>query len=244
MKIQLHNLAPILLALLGACAAAKPSRTPAPAEDTSWYEFDWLTHSPCSPSFLVLDTESSLGPYAPRPKRIDLGDLVRMHGHACDGLVMASAALSVGLMELYPNGVIDRTDTGCVSNNSPCFGDAAAYLTGGRVRFGTQRIEPKRGLSFLVHRFSTGETIEVSLRDGILPPELHTLESKLKSGNFEPRELRECQLAQWNYARGLLQHPLKESFVVKRIEDLEWTPDRYEQLGTRGDIVNRNASKD
>jgi len=156
---------------------------------------------------------------------------------------MASAALSVGLMELYPNGVIDRTDTGCVSNNSPCFGDAAAYLTGGRVRFGTQRIEPKRGLSFLVHRFSTGETIEVSLRDRILPPELHALESKLKSGSFEPHELRECQEAQWDFARSLLQHPLKESFITRRIEDQEWIPDQYEHAGKRGDIINRNALK-
>jgi hypothetical protein len=135
-----------------------------PMRDTAWYEFAWLSDEPHVPSFAVLDTESALGPYAERAKMITLGDLVRMHEHTCDGLVVAAAALSVGFAELYPDGVIDRNDTGCITNNSPCFGDVAAYLTGSRIRFGTQKIEPSRGLSFVLHRFSTGETVEIALR--------------------------------------------------------------------------------
>lgn len=187
----------------------------------------------------VLDTESSLGPYAEHPKALTLGDLVRMHGHACDGLVMAAAALSVGLDELYPDGVVDRTDTGCITNNSPCFGDVAAYVTGGRIRFGSQKIDPARGMSFVVYRFSTAEAVEVELRKGVFPERLIALETKLRGGSFTEEEMRKCQVAQWDYAKGLLQHPLGESFLTRRLPDLTWTPDPYSRTGSRGDIINR-----
>ena len=235
---------PLLLALLialGACSSAPPTQPSEPVKDTGWYEFAWLSDSPHAPIFAVMDTESALGPYAERAKIITLGDLVRMHGHACDGLVVAAAALSVGLAELYPDGVIDRTDTGCISNNSPCFGDVAAYLTGGRIRFGTQKIEPKRGMSFVVYRFSTGEAVEVELRDGVFPPDLRTLESKLRSGRFTESEMRACQRRQWDFAQSLLQRPLTDSFRNTRLSPFSWVPDPYPNAGPRGDIVNRSG---
>lgn len=229
----------ILLVVLGGCAGAPQARPPGDAMDTGWYEFDWLSTSPHAPTFAVLDTESALGPYAEHAKTIALGDLVRMHGHACDGLVVAAAAMSVGLTELYPNGVIDRTDTGCISNNSPCFGDVAAYLTGGRIRFGTQKIDPDRGMSFLVYRFTTGEAVQVDLRDGVFPPDLRRLEAKLRSGTFTESEMRACQQRQWDFARGILQHPLSDSFRSTRLSQFSWVPDPYPGTGPRGDIVNR-----
>ena len=234
----------VLLTALTACATPAPEPAAAATNDSSWYEFDWLSSSTYAPTFEVMDTESALGPYAEHAKTITLGDLVRMHGHACDGLVLAAAALSVALAELYPTGVIDRTDTGCISNNSPCFGDVAAYLTGGRIRFGTQKIELGRGMSFLVHRFSTGETIEVELLEGVFPPELKALESKLRSGEFRTSEMRACQRRQWAFARDLLRRPLTESFRTTRMPGFKWTPDAYPNVGPRGDIVNRaTASK-
>lgn len=241
MNLRLHVPGLLACVLLASCVSTAHRTLPRREEDASWYEFDWLRSSPYAPSFRVLDTESSLGPYAPQAKRIELGDLVRMHGHACDGLVTAAAALSVGLAELYPDGVIDRTDTGCISNNSPCFGDVCAYVTGGRIRFGTQKIDPERGASFVLHRFSTDETVEVSLREGVFPEETHRLEQKLKSGSFTAEELRRCQREQWDYARTLLQHPLTESFEVRRREGFHWEPDSYEHMGKRGDIINRDA---
>jgi len=237
-----HKFLCILMVLpaLGGCASNPTEPSSDIQENTSWYEFGWLHESPYAPTFSVLDTESSLGPYAEHAKTITLRDLVRMHGHACDGLVTAAAALSVGLGKLYPDGVIDRTDTGCISNNSPCFGDVAAYLTGGRVRFGTQKIEPNRGLSFVLHRFSTGETIEVKLRDGVFPPEVHALEQKLKGGSFTNVEMRTCQKAQWAFAQDLLMHPLTQSFETRSLENFTWEPNSFEYLSPRGDIINRN----
>lgn len=95
--------------LVGCDAGPSSSRLTANVEtdrSPTWYFFDWMAHAPYAPTFEVLDTDSSLGPYASQTKTITLKDLVKMHGHACDGLVTAACARALGLKELYPEGVI------------------------------------------------------------------------------------------------------------------------------------------
>lgn len=207
---------------------------------TSFYYPTWLAKAPYTPIFKVLDTESSLGPYAKQAKTIGLKDLVKMHGHPCDGLVTAACALKVGLDSLYANEPIDRTDTACITNNSPCYGDVAAYLTGGRIRFGTQKIDPSLGNEFIIYRLSAKQAVKVSLKPGIFPMEVAQLEKKLKSGTFTREEMRRCQRLQWDYARDLIHRPLKQSFVVEELEDFVWIPDPYINRGPRGDIINKH----
>ena len=231
--------------LVAGCAHTPRESTglPSPVAADGPY-FDWLTGSPFSPVFRVLDTESSLGPYAEVSKTITLTDLVNMHGHPCDGLVTAACGLSVGFSVLYPDGLIDRTDTGCITNNSPCFGDAAAYLTGGRVRFGTQKIDPALGNEFILYRFSTREAVRISLKPGVFPEEVLRLERTIRAGDFTIEEMRRCQELQWEYARELLQTPADCSFDFQRLPEFEWTPDVYEHQGKRGDSVNRNVLRE
>jgi len=57
----------------------------------------------------VVDTVSSLGPLATTPRTVTLDDLVRFHGHACDGLVVAAIGVGYGLRELFPDEL--RPDT-------------------------------------------------------------------------------------------------------------------------------------
>lgn len=194
-----------------------------------------------APIFQVKDTESSLSAYAPKTKTINLKDLVKMHGHPCDGLVTAAHALSLGLKSLYPDGVIDRTDTGCITNNSPCFGDVAAYLTGGRIRFGTQKIDVSLGNEFILHRFSTKKTVKVTMNKGVFPKSLKALESKVKSGNFTPEEMNRCKIMAWEFAKTLLSTPAENSFTVTPLPNYQWKADNYEHLGKRGDVINKNA---
>ncbi len=223
----------------GVCAMkASPNADSTP----TWYYFDWMANAAFAPVFHVRDTESSLGPYAAESKTITLKDLVKMHGHACDGLVTAACAMSVGLTALYPDGVIDRTDTGCITNNSPCYGDVAAYLTGGRIRFGTQKIDPALGNEFILHRLSTNETVKVTLRRGVFPPELLALEEKIRAGTFTMDEMRRCQQMGWDYARRLLNTPPEECFQIVAVKDFRWVPDEYEHRGRRGDIVNKDCT--
>jgi formylmethanofuran dehydrogenase subunit E len=222
--------------LLGGCV----STPPAAHKTTEWYYPDWMAHAPYAPVFAVRDTESSLGPYASEIKTITLKDLVKMHGHLCDGLVTAACALSLGLRELYPDGVIDRTDTGGICNNSPCYGDVVEYLTGGRIRFGTQKIDPSLGNEFILYRFSTRQAVKVALKPGVFPAEVTRLEAKIRRGEFSVADMRRCQQLEWDYACNLLQHPLTESFTVTPLANFIWQPDAYEHLGTRGDIINKN----
>lgn len=207
---------------------------------TDWYYFNWMANAAYAPVFKVRDTESSLGPYAGQVKTITLKDLVKMHGHPCDGLVTAACALKVGLDALYPDGVVDRTDTGCITKNSPCYGDVAAYLTGGRIRFGTQKIDPSLGNEFILYRFSNRKAVKVSLKPGVFPAAVQALEKKLRSGNFTNEEMLQCQQLEWDYARNLLKRPLGESFEVRALKNFRWTPDSYEHIGRRGDVINKN----
>ncbi len=194
--------------------------------------------------FEVLDTESSLGPYAMHAKRVTLKDLVKMHGHPCDGLVTAACALQVGLKALYAEEPVDRTDTRCISNNSPCYGDVAEYLTGGRIRFATQKIDPGLGDEFILNRISTSQTVRVALNPGVFPVEIRSLEAAIRKGQFTLEDVRRCQQLQWEYARQLLQKPLEESFSVTKLEGFHWEADSYVHTGQRGDVINKNVLKD
>ena len=222
----------------------------APERDTqadlasNWYFFAWAEQAPSPPVFHVLDTESSLGPYAVQTKAITMKDLVKFHGHLCDGLVVASVAFQLGFSSLYPEGVIDRTDTGVITNNSPCFGDAAAYLSGGRIRFGTQKIDPELKMVFIVHRFSTGETVRVALNPGVFPAEVAEIEGRIRTGSFMPDDIDECLSGCNGTLRDTcLRYPAHEVFTVERVPDFEWTPDAYSCCGKRGDVVCKHVGK-
>lgn len=210
----------------------------------TWYYPDWMANASYVPTLKMLDTESSLAPYADKTKTITLKDLVKMHGHPCDGLVTAACGLSLGLKELYPNGVIDRTDTCCITNNSPCYGDVAAYLTGGRIRFGTQKIDKAMKNEFIVYRISTKRAVKISLRDGVFLPELAELEKKIKSGNFTTKQMYQCQKLGWDYAESILNRLLEKSFIVEDLDGFSWEPDSYINIGSRGDVVNKDVLKD
>ena len=232
----------VLISLSGCISATNPQTINENVlDETSWYYFEWMAVAPHAPTFQVRDTESSLGPYAKKTKTITLKDLVKMHGHPCDGLVTAACGLSLGLKELYPDGAIDRTDTCCITNNSPCFGDVAAYLTGGRIRFGTQKIAHNMDNEFIIYRISTKQAVKISLRDSIFPSKLAELERKMKSGDFTMEQMHQCQKLGWDFAESVLNRPLEESFVVKDLEAFIWKPDNYIHRGSRGDVVNKNV---
>lgn len=82
-------------------------------------------------SIKVNDTDFSKGRLG-NIQPVDLQDLSKFHGHLCDGLAEGFLALQQALYELYPDSIIDRTNTRIVSKPSPCLTDVAIYLTGGR----------------------------------------------------------------------------------------------------------------
>lgn len=97
---------------------------------------DIKTNAIESPEIKVVDTDFSKGRLG-LEHTINLTDLEKFHGHLCDGLVVGFLGLNEGLKQLYPNGVVDRTNTRIVSKSSPYLTDAAVYVTGGRYQFNT-----------------------------------------------------------------------------------------------------------
>ena len=67
----------------------------------------------------VNDTDFSKGKLG-NIQKIKVNDIAKLHGHVCDGLIEGYIALDYGLKELYPDGVVDRTNTRIVSKSSPC----------------------------------------------------------------------------------------------------------------------------
>ncbi|MDD5597970.1 MAG: formylmethanofuran dehydrogenase subunit E family protein [Victivallaceae bacterium] len=239
-KITEIILSVIVLSVITGIFTGCASNSEALTAKTEWYYFNWMANAEYAPVFKVRDTESSLGPYARQTKTITMKDLVKMHGHPCDGLVTAACAMKVGLNMLYPDGVVDRTDTGCITKNSPCYGDVAAYLTGGRIRFGTQKIDPSLGDEFILYRFSTKKAVKVALKPGVFPSTVQSLEKKIRNGNFTNEEMLQCQQLEWDYVRNLLKCPLVELFEVYDLKNFKWMPDAYEHIGKRGDVINKN----
>ncbi len=152
----------------------------------------------------VLDTESSLGPMAMKPQEVTLGDLVRFHGHPCDGLVAAAEGIKLGLKTLFPDGIVDRTDVAAATNASACYSDVAAYLTGARTLYGTLVIDKSLGDEWLLLRRSTGKAVRVRLKAGVKPPELPEMEKRLRAEGCDETLIARVQAVQLAYIQRLL----------------------------------------
>lgn len=195
------------------------------------------------PSFKVLDTESSHGRYSKSPKDIGFEDLVKFHGHACDGLYRGAYALSVALKSLFSDDIVDRTDLRAISRNSPCLGDAASYLTGARVRFGTQDVRNQEGVWYIVQRISTGETVEVKEEAGFFNKDIIELESSLSLAQADelPGKLDNLKALQDDWVSNvLLKTRPEEHYHSSRIE-YSWKEVPYANKGIRTDIIFKDV---
>jgi formylmethanofuran dehydrogenase subunit E len=208
-----------------------------------WYWPTWASAANL-PTFVVRDTESSHGRYASQTKCITLKDLVKFHGHACDGLFRGAVALSRALASLFPNGVVNRTDLRVLSRNSPCLGDVAAYLTGGRIRFGTQDVRDELGVWYVVQRITTGEAVRVTERAGLYPSQLAATEAELVARRqAHPTELDRLREAQWNWVRDvLLREDWLQAYAVTELPAYVWEPVPYERVGVRTDILFKSTA--
>jgi len=195
------------------------------------------------PVFRVLDTESSHGRYSRTTKEITFDDIVKFHGHPCDGLYRGVYALSVAFKHLFPDGIIDRTDTRSISRNSPCLGDAASYLTGSRIRFGTQDVMSEPGVWYILQRISTGEAVKVSEESGFFPAEISDAEASVGSAAEDelPKMLDRLKNLQDSWVKNTLLRTRPENhYHAERIE-LQWKEIPYANKGKRTDIIFKDV---
>lgn len=212
-------------------------------DDELWYWSVDAQTAPYLPVFRVRDTESSHGRYAKGIKQIRGIDLVRFHGHPCDGLFRGMYAMSLALQSLFPDGVVDRTDLRFLSRNSPCLGDVGAYLTGGRVRFGTQDVRNRPGVWYIAQRVSTGKSVEVVEEEGFFPHEIMDMESRLPTLSEQEKSEAVTTLKQMQedwLRNSLFPSRPEEHYVVREI-DFVWEDVPYVHKGTRTDVLYKDV---
>lgn len=143
-------------------------------------------------------------------------------------------AMSQAVRLLFLDGVADRTDLRFVSRNSPCLGDVGAYLTGGRVRFGTQDTSKRPGVWYIVQRISTGQTVEVVEEEGFFPTEIMAAESRLAKLPESERTVAVTQLKQMqdDWLRTTLFPSRPEDHYFAQEIDFEWKEVPYANQGT------------
>lgn len=215
-------------------------------KDTLYFPSKWTGENMNEdnlPVFLVLDTESSHGRYSQSTKEIKFEDIVKFHGHACDGLYRGIYALSVAFDLLFPNGVIDRTDLRVLSRNSPCLGDAASYLTGARIRFGTQDVTDQQGVWYILQRISTGKAVDVREEPGFFPEEISKAEASLLSAPGEKLSamMDHLKRLQDNWVKDtLLKTQPADHYFAKNI-DYNWNNVLYSNKGIRSDVIFKDV---
>ncbi|MFZ1807461.1 MAG: formylmethanofuran dehydrogenase subunit E family protein [Cyclobacteriaceae bacterium] len=171
-----------------------------------------------------------------------MNDLVKFHGHLCDGLVVGHLALQQAMNNLYSDGIIDRTNTRIVSKSSPCLTDAAIYTTGGRYQFNTFYVSDNMDGLFTVQRIDNGKSVVVRLNDGIKPQEIDQLGAKAARGELSACDLDKLKGMEDDFADKLLTSNPEDNFTLTEITDFKWIPVLKSDF-VKTDILNKNKSK-
>jgi acetolactate decarboxylase len=192
-------------------------------------------------SIRVNDTDFSKGRLGFQ-QNIELQDLVKFHGHLCDGLAEGYLALQTGLRALYPDGVADRTNTRSVSKPSPCLTDAAIYISGGRYQYNSFYVSSDFEGLFILQRVDNGRAVAVKRRPGVKPAIIDEMGDKAIAGQLSPCELDELRLLEDQYLDYLQSNDPKVMFEVVALEGFVWQPELKNDF-SKTDILNKAVVK-
>jgi acetolactate decarboxylase len=194
-----------------------------------------------NPSIKVLDTDFSKGRLT-HQQTITLEDAAKFHGHLCDGLVVGFLGLREALYKIYPDSIIDRTNTKIVSKSSPCLTDIAIYLTGGRYQFNTFYVSDSIKYAFIVQRMETGKAYGVKLKPGIKPPPIDSLGSLANRGNLDACGIDRLHKMENAFLQQLLKSKPSGLFIIEEIRNFAWNPILSNSF-LKTDIINKNLQK-
>ena len=215
-----------------------PDRTP------TWYAS--MVARPYAPTFEMLATQGTQGRYYPYTYPVTLKDLVRFHGHDCEGTTHAANAAWVAFRLLFPDGIVDRSVLWGISGESPCWSDAVAFLTGARLQYGNLGFFRDKNYShaLVLYREDTRVAVLATWKEGInnipgepvmLPgriswkpritmKEVEALKAVVKKagGESTPYQVDLMRYQQWVHVNDILDHPLDESYQARVIENFRW----------------------
>jgi hypothetical protein len=140
------------------------------------------------PEFQSIFTDGADGRYYTQAMAFGMKDIIRYHGHSCEQLYYASAECKLICNKLFADGVVDRTLLRGMCGKQPCAIDAVTYITGGRLQYGTLRIEPDLGHCIVLQRIDTGETWMGAWKDGVNSYNPVSVSGKPNEENPSPHE--------------------------------------------------------
>ena len=212
----------------------------------NWFFPSWAAEGANNKPIMVLDTDSALGRYNEHTKELGLKDLARVHGHLCDGLVIAYVFLKAAFDELFEGGVVDRTDLRVVTKNSPCMVDTAGMMSGARINFQTLRIQAGLENVFIVQRISTSRTVEVRMKDGVFPKEIAGLAAEIRSARAKgetvtAKEIDRIEELHNDLSRAMLNEPLDSLLEINELDGYKF---HFNDLYVgRGDVINKDMPR-
>lgn len=216
----------------------------APDRNPTWYAS--VVAKPYAPVFEVLATRGTQGRYYPYTYPVTLKDIIRWHGHDCEGLTHAANAAHVAFKILFPDGIIDRSVLWGISGESPCWSDTVAFLTGARLQYGNLGFfrDPSYGHAIVLYREDTGMAVLATWKRGInnIPGEpvvlpeaiawrpqvtmqdVERLKAAVKKAGGEPTpyQVDQMRYQQWTHLNDILSRPLEESYQARVIEHFQW----------------------
>jgi len=192
-------------------------------------------------TFSVVDTDFSKGRLG-FEQQIVLNDLVKFHGHQCDGLVVGAQAMQVALAELYPNQNINRTNLRVVSKPSPCLADVAIYCTGGRYQFNTFYVDTAFSGIYIIQRIDNGQAVEVGLNAGVKPAAIDSLGALANRGLLSPCAIDSLRAMEDVFMKKMLAENPIENYSVKPLSNFTWLPNTNNDY-LKTDVVNKNLPR-
>lgn len=215
-----------------------------PDSAPTWYAP--MVAMPYAPVFEVLATKGTQGRYYQYTYAVTVKDMIKWHGHDCEGTTHAANMMKIAFEILFPDGIIDRSVLKGVSGSGPCWSDAVAYLTGARLQYGNLGFFKNKDYNHavLLYRVDTKVAVLATWKKGIntipgepvvLPEKINwttkvdmrevmALKKKVKSaeGNPLPYQVDLLRFYQWRHVNDILSRPLHESYQAKVVEDFKW----------------------
>ncbi|MEX1027874.1 MAG: FmdE family protein [Candidatus Paceibacterota bacterium] len=191
-----------------------------------------------NPTIQTIDTDFSKGKLI-HTQEISLDDTAKFHGHLCDGLVVGFLGLKEALLLLYPNGIIDRTNTQIVSKSSPCLTDVAIYLTGGRYQYNTFYVDDDIEYTYIVKRMDNKLTFGVKLKSGVKPPIIDKMGNKAIQQQLSAEDLEQLKKMEDDFSVFLLDANPTDLFAIDLLNDFKWQPQLENQF-IKTDIINKH----
>ena len=185
----------------------------------------------------VLDTDFSKGRLK-HLQAISLDDAAKFHGHLCDGLAVGFLGLREAAYKLYPDSIIDRTNTRVVSKSSPCITDIGIYLSGGRYQYNTFYVSDSIQYLYIVQRIDNGKAYGVKLKPGIKPAAIDSLGNIAAAGKLEACKIDNLKDLETAFLKELLTLSPSSIYIVEEIKGFEWKAP-YSHPYIKSDIINK-----